>query len=219
MRVGQKNLRQGSEGHFSASNCDELNANRKILRLIGAGFTLIEAMIVIGVLSVLIAVAVPQLSGMNKVHKLRGQANSVAGFVERGRRVAYNQGRCVRLRVDTDHLVMERRSHADCVTNSRMGSDWDLVDTLYPEEGSMSFAMTALTNDGQGNLMVFRPNNRLRGDGDSAVNDDAARVEVISNQDNRQRYAVNVTATGQVCLVKYGTSFPSLTTTVSSLCP
>ncbi len=184
------------------------------------GFTLIELMITVAVLSVLIAVAVPQLSGMGTGHKLRGEANRVAGFLERARRLAYNRGRCVRVRKVSSHLEMDLRDHADCVTDTRMASDWStVIDTLYPEHGDLSYQLSALTQDGAGNKLVFRPNNRLRGDGDSDVADEAARVEVKASRDNRKRYAVNVTATGQICLVAAGASLPVLSADVTALCP
>lgn len=81
------------------------------------GFSLLEAMITIAILTVVSALATPQLLPEVKKAQLDGSAEAVAAFVHGARTDAISMGRCVRVRIESAQppkLVAEVLNTFDC---------------------------------------------------------------------------------------------------------
>jgi prepilin-type N-terminal cleavage/methylation domain-containing protein len=82
-------------------------------------FSLIEMMLVVGILAVLAAIAVPAMGPYVDAAKLEGSAEAVASLVSRAQAEAMAAKRCTRLRLDDDHTVVaERLNSWDCDVDS-----------------------------------------------------------------------------------------------------
>jgi prepilin-type N-terminal cleavage/methylation domain-containing protein len=80
-----------------------------------AAFSLLETMVVVAILSVVAAIALPDLLPVVKTHRLAGALHGTAGFVARARQEAMSRRRCVRVRLADSHtLVMELLNSYDC---------------------------------------------------------------------------------------------------------
>ena len=80
-----------------------------------AAFSLLETMVVVAILSVVAALALPGLLPVVKTHQLAGALHGTAGFVARARQEAMSRRRCVRVRlIDSHRLVMEMLNSYDC---------------------------------------------------------------------------------------------------------
>jgi prepilin-type N-terminal cleavage/methylation domain-containing protein len=80
-----------------------------------AAFSLLETMVVVAILAVVAAVALPNLLPVVNTHRLAGALHGTAGFVARARQEAMSRRRCVRVRVaDSRTLVMELLNSYDC---------------------------------------------------------------------------------------------------------
>jgi prepilin-type N-terminal cleavage/methylation domain-containing protein len=85
--------------------------------VVGRGFSLIEAMVVVAMLAVLAGLAVPVFLPEVKKAQLDGAAEAVASFIHTARADAINQHRCVRVRirrVQPPSLVAELLNTFDC---------------------------------------------------------------------------------------------------------
>lgn len=79
------------------------------------GFSLLETMIVVAVLGVLAALAVPSVLPQVQRAQLDGTADAVAAFLARGRTEAMTSRRCVRFRLASERTaVLERLNAFDC---------------------------------------------------------------------------------------------------------
>lgn len=113
-------------------------------------FSLIEAMIVVTILAVLAALAVPNLSPEVKKAQLEGAAESIAAFVTAARTDAITSRRCVRVRLSTSQrphrLVAEVLNVWDC--DGATGLD---NDTQTPENAPR------ITGTGTGQTNLWLP--------------------------------------------------------------
>lgn len=135
-----------------------------------AAFSLLETMVVVAILSVVAALALPDLLPVVKTHRLAGALHSTAGFVARARQEALSRRRCVRVRLaDSRTLVMEMLNSYDCDA----ADDTVRIDPtspLYVEIGSLhhegdlgvAFArVPAAQPIGEPSQLRFRPSGRL----------------------------------------------------------
>lgn len=163
------------------------------------GFTLMEMMVVVSILAVLAAIAVPDLTPAVHNAKLRSQIDEVASFVEHARRRARAEGRCYRVTQSGASLQMQRRANADCYTpknGTLSGGGWDAVAaTLTPARG-FTYTLQSVPNE-----LVFRPSGRVRGDGDLEVTDDGGRVVIQYANLPQKHVDVLITSQGRLCPV------------------
>lgn len=160
--------------------------------------TMIEIMVVVSILGLMAAIAVPNLLPLVHAGKLSGASLQLAGFIESARARALAEGRCYRVRVAGSSMIVERRTGTDCVTLSKEG--WQGPLRTLPLPGVI-FSIDATTTDafdGANNRMIFRPSGRLRGDGDLLTTDDHARV-TITIPGIADRATVEVMASGRIC--------------------
>jgi prepilin-type N-terminal cleavage/methylation domain-containing protein len=172
--------------------------------------TLIEVMVVVAILGVMAAVAVPNLLPLLHAGKVSGTAQQVAGFLEATRARAVAEGRCYRVRAQsTAVLIQERRTGTDCVKLSAEGWQGPLRSLPVPGAVFTVDAMTTDTFDGANNRIIFRPSSRLRGNGDRVTTDDHARIALaILGVDDKA--TVEIMASGRICTRSVGTTLPAL---------
>ncbi len=170
-------------------------------KLRARGFTLLEMMVVVGLLGLLAAIAVPDLTPAIHNARLRAAGDDVVSILERARRSARAEGRCYRVRVDGGALVMDRRTHADCFTTSLLSGDWEQVATSGVPINGVSYDIETLPIDApiEARQIIFRPNGRLRGDGDLDVEDDGARVYITSERMGPVGMDIAITSFGRLC--------------------
>jgi Tfp pilus assembly protein FimT len=182
-------------------------------------------MVVVGILGVMAAIAVPDLTPAIQRAKFRSQLVEVSSFVERARREARASGRCVRIRqTSPGNFAMQKLLDADCFTGSRTqsgSSRWSATNiTQLAQRPGFTITMGLLPTGGctgQGCVgdanpeIVYRPSGRLRGDGDINVADDGARFVVTSPSLPGQFGLVQLTPIGRVCGTIGGGVVPALT--------
>jgi prepilin-type N-terminal cleavage/methylation domain-containing protein len=185
------------------------------------GTTLLEVMIVVAILGVVGALAAPNLVPLVRMNRLYGQGETTAAFVDATRRRAFGDSRCYRVLLQGNHLVAERRTEGDCVTNLADGQ-WVEVQRLVPEANTITVTVDSL---GQAAApaadfhLVFRPNGRLVGDGDINVSpsDDGARIVLGDTLEASRGRIVTITANGRICHTGISLPAPALAGPVA--CP
>ena len=171
-------------------------------------------MVVVAILGIMAALAVPNLAPLVRRSKLRSVAEEAASFLDEARQRAATQGRCFRVRiVGGDTLVMERRSTVDCVDLT--------VDSWEPAVATRNLrgfviASSSLPALGADDRFVFRPNSRLRGDGTLTAQAYGSRLE-ISLAGQPERGLVLATRVGRVCASLESVAPPALAAPVE--CP
>lgn len=170
-------------------------------------------MVVVSILGILTALAVPNLQPLSQSSRLHATAEQVASFVDTARRRAFNEGRCYRVRaVSATTLEMEARLRSDCVNLGAAAGEWSGALQSLRVDGGINVAVLGMTTsavDGANNQLVFRPSGRLYGNGDLIVDDGAVvRVDIPNGDDKR---SVLVTPVGQVCTRDDRGAFPALT--------
>ncbi len=186
------------------------------------GFTLLEMMIVVSILGVLAALAVPDLSPAVHNAKLRSSLDEVVNFLERARRNARAEGRCHRVEVQGNTtMVMSRRDTADCFTAADLGTGWtEVARASVPAQG-MTYDMettAAVAAPASEKFIIFRPNGRLRGDGDLDVKDDGGRIYVTYDKTANIGVDVIVTSFGRICGNRVGSRPAALSPAVPVTC-
>ena len=176
------------------------------------GTTLIEAMVVVAILGVIAALAVPRLLPLVRDTEGRTDAETIASFLDGAHRRAIAEGRCFRVRVVANQLVLERRSGGDCV-NLAADSWSGTLEHVGAARGT-TVAIDVLPAGAA--EIIFRPSGRLRGNGDLIVANDAARVKLTRTDVLRTR-SVLVTPAGRICSFAHPAAPPALTT--PAVCP
>jgi prepilin-type N-terminal cleavage/methylation domain-containing protein len=160
------------------------------------GLTLLEMMIVISILGIVTAMAVPNLTPVINNQRLAGQADEVAGMLDRARRLAEATGRCHRVRLLDGNLRLEPRLDSNCVNGIGTASRWGVARGVVRPTPGVQFTLASL---GHGNpWVIYRPNGRIRGNNDHIITDDGVRVNVISTALDRY-VSVFGTSSGRVC--------------------
>lgn len=185
------------------------------------GFTLLEAMIVVAIIGVIAALAVPDLGPLLRKNRLATAADTTAAFIDTARRHAFATGRCTRIIAPSaTRLTMQTRTAGDCVNLD--DTAWVDTETFVPEWPVISFALASLSTaaaPANNFRIVFRPNGRLVGDADltTTTSDDGARVSVLDSGLTTEARAVYVTANGRVCGLVTPVPVPALAAPV--VCP
>lgn len=143
-----------------------------------SGFSLLETMVVVAILSVVAALVVPDLLPVVVRQRHAGATSAAAAFVARARQEAISRRRCVRVRVepDADALVSEVLNSFDCDTPddaARVNREQE----LYLPLARQTFPGAVFTMEGEparpaGEPLQwrFRPSGRLWAiDGDGAT--------------------------------------------------
>lgn len=165
------------------------------------GFSLLEVMIVVVILGVLAAIALPDLTPAIHNARLRASMDEVASFLERARRDARASGRCTRVRAASpQQLVLEERTHGDCFTGDLNDAAWTQIAVANTIGPGFRYNLEVLPASAAG--IVFRPNGRLRGDGDLDIQDDGGRVFIAVDALGAQGADIVVTTLGRVCGVR-----------------
>lgn len=180
------------------------------------GVTLLEMMVVVAILGVMAALAVPNLAPLVRRSKLRSAAEEAASFLDEARQRAATQGRCFRVRiVGSDTLVMERRSTVDCVNLGAVDS-WEPAVATRTLRGFLIASTAAPAIASPDERFVFRPNSRLRGNGTLTAQAYGSRLE-ISLAGQPERGLVLATRVGRVCASLESIAPPALAAPVE--CP
>lgn len=176
-------------------------------------------MIVVAILGVIAALAVPNLLPMVQQVRIQGDTERVAAFLEAVRARALSEQRCYMVTVSGNNVFAARRSSPDCVN---LGADsWASPPTMSTSVeagttlrlGSGDALPAGLAVDQR---MIFRPNGRLRGDGDLNPNEEIARI-VVGQTNGTRESVVLVNSFLRICTIPGTTTAPALST--STRCP
>ncbi len=182
------------------------------------GFSLLETMVVVAVLGILAALAVPNVQPEVRRAQTDGAADATAAFVARARTEAVTARRCVRVWASDDRtLVMERLNAFDC--DSFEAADppridparglWIEVTKLVLDQHALTVSFDPAPRE-QGPRagavtaeLRFRPTGRLYSRDDDVTNDDG--VLRISERAAPSFRKVLVEAHGLVCVLDRNT--------------
>lgn len=171
------------------------------------GVTLLEMMIVIAIVGVIAAIAVPNLSPLIQRQKLSGAAEELANLIEHGRRAAYGDGRCTRITLSGGALFLHAKTGSDganCFDSAAVsGGTWDRQLAVVRPEKGISFGLAST----EGSAILFRPNGRLRGNGDLSITNDGAQLRA-EHAGLSEGVAVKVTPLGRSCKQDYAVGSP-----------
>lgn len=159
------------------------------------GASLLEVMIVLAIVGILAAIAVPSIVPTVRRAEAASTSEQIAGFVEEARRRAVSTGRCHRVVVVAPAtLRIERRTTPDCV-NLTLDA-WDPVRARVFEKATLAVDAQPGTVPAA-EALIFRPTSRLRGDGDLDTTDDGARLTATFTSGHVG--VVVVTSIGRIC--------------------
>jgi Tfp pilus assembly protein FimT len=192
------------QGAREPGEWSEPRARRASTRRALRGASLIEMMTVVVLLSLMAAVAAPNMFPLVQKTRLGGEAEAVASFLFAVRARAMADGRCYRVQVTAGgkRITTERRNSGDCVDLTKDG--WTPSPLLMIAETAITYRLAdptdVVTKSAANDLLVFRPNGRLYGDGDLDASDDRARI-VVDNSNVAESRSVIVNGTGRVCVI------------------
>jgi prepilin-type N-terminal cleavage/methylation domain-containing protein len=195
-------------------------------------FSLVESMVVVAILGVIAALAVPQLLPRVHMAQLDGATQGAADFLARARTEAMVSKRCVRVRVTLPGgaaagttLVAERDNSFDCEANTPAGpfidgsaSAFVQFDTFTAESKKILFSF-AVADGGRfpaepaTNELRFRPSGRVFGKNEPApptpkLDDDDALLVVkhplITGTSGFRKILVD--SNGLICTFRRGVS-------------
>lgn len=178
------------------------------------GFSLLETMVVVAMLGVLAALAVPSVLPEVARARMDGAADGMAALVARARMEAVTSRRCVRFRLDGDRTaIVERRNAFECdaaagvrAIDADRGA-WIEVTKLVVRDHDLRVALSPAPSesgpDAVAAEMRFRPTGRLYSRDQDVQDDDA--VVVVTNVASGDFKKVLVEAHGLVCTLDRNT--------------
>lgn len=186
------------------------------------GFSLIEMMLVVAVLAVMAALAVPAMGPQVNTAKLEGTAEAVAALLGRAQAEAMAAKRCVRVRIAGSDVIAERLNAFDCDVSPATAPLIDATAPMWIEVGRTRADSAALTltwdpapsettaaalGGSEPDQLRFRPSGRLWSN-DTDVTDDDGVISVTSSQvsapGNKKKTLVE--AQGLICVLDRGQS-------------
>jgi prepilin-type N-terminal cleavage/methylation domain-containing protein len=176
------------------------------------GFTLIEMMVVVGMLAVFAALATPNVTPLVAAAKLEGNTTAIASLIGRAQAEAMAQKRCTRVRIDSSRtIIAEALNVFDCDTSPSTAPLIDSSKPLWVELTRLQLdsAFTAAFDPAPSELSTelrFRPSGRLWS-ADTDVTDDDGVIRLTSSavqtgMANTKK--VLVEAQGLICLLPRG---------------
>jgi prepilin-type N-terminal cleavage/methylation domain-containing protein len=200
-------------------NHEHLPARRRHRR-VARGFTLLEMMVVVASLALLAAIALPDLTPAIHNARLRASVDEVNNFIERARRNARAENRCHRINVTTDKtaVVMERLQSGDCA-GVIADASWTEVARMNAPAPGFLYHLEKIPNPGTGPFeIVFRPNGRLKGNGDLDVENDGARIFIEYSKMGTIGMDVLVSSFGRICATRVPARPASLVSSLPASC-
>lgn len=181
------------------------------------GTSMIEMLLVVSILGIITALAAPNLQPAVAGHRLYAATIEVGALLDQARRRAVSEGRCYRVRIDSiGRLAIEGRGSSDCVNLDRDSWRPSVYENVmapgitYTIEGlTVPASPTKIGLEAADHTIIFRPNGRLYGDGDSVTSDDGARI-LLQNATAIETRSVIVEAIGRICSRNNGTGTPPL---------
>lgn len=144
-------------------------------------FSLLEMMIVLSILGVLAAVAVPNLQPTVQIASLQAAGHAIGGFATQARLAAMSQRRCVRLRILSATappiVVAESLNSFDCENPSAplivAGKGlWTEFARIQLDKPVLALALNPAPSETPGEIR-FRPSGRNYSSDDDLTDDDA----------------------------------------------
>jgi len=189
------------------------------------GFSLIEIMVVVAILSVISALAVPNLLPVMKQVQLSSEADAVAAFLSRAQLEAMAKKRCVKVEITNGGrtLVASRLNVFDCdinpgsapVIESGLGT-WIQFASHTPGTPTISLSFDPAPSE-SGTEIRFRPSGRLWS-ADEDVSDDDGVIKVTHGTlTGTNTTKVLAEAQGLICVLKRGENPGGLNNNLS--CP
>jgi prepilin-type N-terminal cleavage/methylation domain-containing protein len=185
-------------------------------------FSLIEMMLVVAILAVLAALAVPAMSPQVDTARLEGSAEAVGSFLARAQAEAMASKRCVRVRLDANFVIADRLNVFDCdvspatapqivdgaglwVEIARLRTDPSLIALAFDPVPSETTA--SALGGGEPDQLRFRPSGRLWS-ADTDVTDDDGVIRLthtgMSVFGPARTKKILVEAQGLVCVLDRG---------------
>ncbi len=164
------------------------------------GFTLIELLVTVAVVSILLAIGVPELKRMTENNRQVAAINALAGSLNLARSEAIKQARTVTVCSSTDG--------AACSNNTDWTTGWiafvdqnrdgvvDATDVLVARQGPLGAGLQLRATEFDDNTLIqFLPNGRLPATGDP---DGTFVLCDTRTKDASRARAINVNALGRV---------------------
>jgi prepilin-type N-terminal cleavage/methylation domain-containing protein len=189
-------------------------------RRVARGFTLLEMMVVVASLALLAAIALPDLTPAIHNARLRASVDEVNNFIERARRNARAENRCHRITVTTDKtaVVMERLQSGDCA-GAIAAASWTEAARMNAPAPGFLYHLEKIPEPGTGPFeIVFRPNGRLKGNGDLNVENDGARIFIEYSKMGTIGMDVLVSSFGRICATRVPARPASLVSSLPASC-
>ncbi len=123
-------------------------------------FTLLEMLVVVAILGIMAAIAVPNLQPLLRAEALRAAGHSTSAFVSRARMTALAEKRCVRVRIEQATapaiLVTEVLDSLDCEDTTSAG--WKESARSTFDKGNLTVSFLSSPPDDE---LRFRPSGRV----------------------------------------------------------
>lgn len=183
-------------------------------------FSLIELMLVVAILAVVAALAVPSMGPYVDAAKLEGSAEAVTSLIARTQAEAMSAKRCTRVRIDDDQTVVaERLNSYDCDVDPTTrivaaSPQWIEFDRLVVDTALIEMEFDPVPNETSAGVLGgsepdqfrFRPSGRLFSS-DLAVNNDDGVLKLTHTSMSAgmaDTKKILVEAQGLICVLDRG---------------